>query len=325
MTKELLSKLGLLSDEPKPLGFIPTGSYALNKVISGDYNGGVPRAGITEFYGESSTAKTIFLVAICVQAQKLGYHVKFQDVERSLLAEFAQKQGLDPKKLYYSTPETVEDIFEDIEGTVNTIRKKDLDTPILIACDSLAVAPIRKELESIEYGQSETMGMIRAKIVGGALRKLNPLLRKQDVTLLIINQLRSKMAMYGSPNTKAAGGRSLQFYCTVCMETKSSKKDIIEDERGNAIGITGRLENTKNKISIPFRECEFELIFDKGLTPDFGLVDMLAKDGLIDTKTTQGWCYIGEKKFRKRAFLEKFRAGEFPELNKLLNLSENSP
>lgn len=324
MTKELLAKLGLLSDEPKPLGFIPTGSYALNKVISGDYNGGVPRAAITEFYGESSTAKTIFLTSICAQAQKLGYHVKFQDVERSLNAAFAQKQGLDPKKLYYSAPETVEDIFEDIEGTINKIRKTDPDTPIVIACDSLAVAPIRKELETTEYGQSETMGMIRAKVVGGALRKLNPLLRRHDVTLLLINQLRSKMAMYGSPDTKAAGGRSLQFYCAVCMQTKSTKKDVLEDDLGNAIGITGRLANTKNKVSIPYRECEFELIFDKGLTPDFGLVDMLAKDGLIDIKTTQGWCYIGEKKFRKKQFLEMYRQGVFPELKDLLNLKENT-
>ncbi len=321
MSKELSVKLHLLSEEPPPPGFISTGSYALNKVISGDYNGGVPRASITEFCGESSTAKTIFLISTCVQAQKLDYHVKFQDVERSLHAEFAKKQGLDPKKLYISYPETVEDIFEDIEGTINTIRKKDLTTPILIACDSLAVAPIRKELDSLDYEQSETLGMIRAKIIGGALRKLNPLLRKHDVTLLLINQFRSKMAMYGSPDTKAAGGRSLQFYCAVCLSTKSTKKNVLEDELGNARGITGTLVNTKNKVAIPFRECDFELIFDRGLTPDYGLVDMLCKDGLIDDKTTQGWCQVGDKKFRRKDFLDKFRQGDFPELEKVLNLS----
>ena len=169
--------------------------------------------------------------------------------------------------------------------------------------------------------------MIRAKIIGGCLRKINPLLRKHDVTLLVINQLRSKMAMYGSPDTKAAGGRSLQFYCAVCLETKVGVKvgekmvsKLIGDNKETK-GILGRVKNTKNKVSIPFRECDFELVFDQGLTPDYDLVNSLCRDGLIDDKTSQGWCIVGDKKFRRSEFLDKYRAGEFPELEKTLKLT----
>lgn len=327
--KKDLFELGLLSDEPDYRGFVGTGSYALNKVISGDYNGGVPIGAITEFYGESSTAKTVFITAILANAQKNGYHAKLLDTERSYGAEFASNQGLDPNKLYYSMPETLEDVFEDIEKTIETIREKDSETPIVIGVDSIAVAPIRKELEEDEYGQSETMGMIRAKIIGGCLRRINPLLKKESVCLVIVNQLRSKMSMYGSPDTKAAGGRSLQFYCAVCLETMKGIKtaqgvqDKIKNDHKQVVGIWGRIKNTKNKVAHPFRETEFELLFDKGLTPDFGLVDQLCADGIIDDKTSQGWCILGEHKFRRKEFLELFKAGKFPEISDLLNITDS--
>ena len=112
MSKELLKELGLLSDEPKTLGFVSTGSFALNKVISGKYDGGIPIGGITQITGESSTAKTVFLSHVFSEAQKKNYHVKIIDTENAYHPEFAESMGIDPQKLYYSNPETLDRDWE---------------------------------------------------------------------------------------------------------------------------------------------------------------------------------------------------------------------
>ena len=128
-----LKNAGLLSDEIPDLGFVSTGSYAINKVISGDYTRGIPVGMITQFYGEASTAKTVFATHILKEAQAQGYYSMLVDSENAYNAEFAEHLGLDPKKLIYAAPETLEDCFQVIEDTILAIRESDADTPIIVA------------------------------------------------------------------------------------------------------------------------------------------------------------------------------------------------
>ena len=279
----------LLSEESQAYGFVDSGSYSLNKIISGKFNGGYPIGAITEIYWESSTAKTVFLTHAFVGAQKQGYHTVMIDNEQAYSPSFASVLGVDPEKLIYMAPDTLEDCFDAIEKSILAIREKDKDTPILIGYDSIGVSPSRKEMQGDIAGDPNMGGALRAKVAGICLRRINPLLRKHKAGLIIINQIRSKVGvMFGDPRTKAGGGKSLLYYCGTSLEAMSSRSNILYDDFKNPTGITGKVKCVKNKITIPYQECEFELMYDKGLTRDEGLVYTMLKSGNV-TQPSKGW------------------------------------
>jgi recombination protein RecA len=317
MNQEVLSRLknaGLLSEQPMDLGFVSTGMYALNKVISGDYTKGIPIGMITQFHGEASTAKTVFATHILKDAQERGYYTMLVDSENAYNPEFAKSLGIDPEKLIYAAPETLEDCFQVIEDTILAIRETDSETPIVVAYDSIAVSPSKAEYEAEGYEGNNMVGAVRAKSTGACLRKINPLMRKHKVALIIINQIRNKVGvMFGNPETAAAGGKSLEYYLGVNMKTISNKtSDLLKDDNKQVIGIKGKIRNTKNKVSIPFRECEFSLKYDEGLDPYYGLLEFFVAEGLV---TQSGaWFTYKEQKFQRKAFYEEFDSDTFKDL-----------
>lgn len=303
-------KLTDLSD----MQFVPTGSFALNKAISGDYSKGIPLGAITQLRGNSSTGKTLFATSILREAQKLGYYTKILDTENAFSRQFAVQLGVDPDKLLYSAPETVEDAFQDIDQTIQAIRAEDKKTPIVIVLDSIAVLPAASELlDDKEKDKGESAyestpmdGAIRAKTIGMCLRRLNPKIKQYNVALVIINQIRSKVGvMYGNPDTIAAGGRSLEYYLSVDILTKSNKtSDVLKNDDGVAIGIEGEIEIKKNKCAIPFKECSFKVVFDKGLDPYYGLLESLLKEKIGIEETGKGRYKFKDTNFTKNQFLE---------------------
>ena len=305
MNTDVLNRLknaGLLSEQNPDMGFVSTGSYALNKVISGDYTKGVPIGMITQFHGEASTAKTVFATHILKEAQEKGYYTMLVDSENAYNPVFARSLGIDPEKLIYAAPETLEDCFQVIEDTVVAIRETDPDTPIVVAYDSIAVSPSKAEYEAESYEGNNMQGAVRAKSTGACLRKINPLMRKHKVALIIINQIRNKVGvMFGNPETAAAGGKALEYYLGVNLKTISNKtSDLLKDDNKQIIGIQGRLRNTKNKVSVPFRETTFKLIYDEGLDRYEGLLDTLVADDVV---TRSGaWYTVTEtgKKFQSK-------------------------
>jgi recombination protein RecA len=323
VSSELLAKLKntkLLADEEDTMGYVSTGCFPLNYIIAGRYDGGVPIGGITQIRGDSSTGKTLFVTSILTEAIKKGYYAKLVDAENSFSKSFAQRIGIDPDKLLYSTADCIEDAFQDITDTIKQIREEDKETPIVIALDSIAVLPSRKELDATSYDKSPIEGAQRAMLIGGSLRKINPLLKANKVALVIINQIRHKVGViYGSPETLAAGGHALEYYLKVDLKTKRTEK-LMDGEK--PLGIRGEIICSKNKESIPYRSCEFELLFDKGLSPYYGLVDSLADQGLI-TKSPNGRCQLGETKFTKSEFGELLlnkNNKDFDKLRKLFGL-----
>ena len=329
MNEDVLRRLknaGLLSEALPDLGFVSTGSYAINKMITGAYDKGIPIGMITQFHGEAATAKTVFVTHVLKEAQALGYYTMLVDSENAYNSEFAAKLGIDPTKLIYVAPESVEDCFQIIEDTVREIRREDKDTPIIIGYDSIAASCSKAEWEAENYDGNNMAGAIRAKAAGACLRKINPLLRTQNVALVIVNQLRSKVGvMYGSPDTMAAGGRSLEYYLGVNLKCISNKtSDLIKDERKNVIGIQGILRNTKNKVSIPHRECDFELMYDEGLNPLAGVLKQLEMDGEVERNGA--WYTINgtNKKFQSKDFqrlLADTSEAGFEPIRKLLEIS----
>ena len=315
MSYDFLKKLtsaGLLSDEPADLGYVSTGCFALNKVISGDYTKGVPIGMISQFHGESSTAKTVFATHILREAQKAGYYSVLVDSENAYNPEFAKHLGIDPSKVIYSAPDTLEECFQTIEDTILAIREEDHETPIIVAYDSIAVSPSKAEFEADGYEGNNMLGAVRAKSTGSCLRKINPLLRKHNVALVIINQIRNKVGvLYGNPETMAAGGKSLDYYLGVNLKCLSNKStDLLKDDKKNVIGIQGTVRNTNNKVSIPHKECEFKLVYDKGLDPYHGVLKMLEADGHISR--SGAWYSIAgtDKKFQSKDFIELLKTDE---------------
>tara|TARA_R110000751_G_scaffold270576_3_gene370354 strand:+ start:90 stop:1067 length:978 start_codon:yes stop_codon:yes gene_type:complete len=315
-----LQKAGLLSEQTLDLGDVPTGTYALNKIISGDYQKGIPIGMITQIHGEASTAKTIFATHILIEAQKKGYYAILVDSENAYSTQFAKTLGIDAGKLVYTTPQTVEDCFNFMETTIKSIREVDEDTPIVIAYDSIAVSPSKAEYDAEDYDGNNMVGANRAKVTGACLRKINPLLRKEKVALVVINQLRNKIGvMYGDNTTPAAGGKSLEYYLGVNIKTLSAKSERILDSNKQIIGIQGRCKNTKNKVSVPFRECEFELIYNKGLNPLYGLLQQLVLDGHVTQKG--GWFAYKDMKFQTKTFNDKFSTDDkFAELREIVGI-----
>lgn len=290
----LLNNTGIHED------FVDSGSFALNKIISGKFDGGYPIGGITEIYGESSTAKTVFLTHAFIGAQKKGFYTVMIDNEHAYSTTFAEMLGIDSSKLIYMMPETIEDCFEAVEKVIIAIRKKDPTTPILIGFDSVGTVACRKEMNDAFGANPEMIGAIRAKAIGICLRRVNPMLRKYNAGLIIINQVRSKVGVvFGNPETKAGGGKSLDYYCAVSLNPRVGKNDILFDSRDNPVGIKGVIKNKKNKIAIPFQECEFKLMFDQGLEPTVGLTAQAIKAGQVE-KHPSGWYTVfgTDKKYR---------------------------
>ena len=298
-----LNSAGLLSEREVNLGYIDSGSYALNKVISGKYNGGWPIGHISEIMGDSSTGKTLFLTHAFAAAQKNGWFTAMYDNEFSYNAPFAKSMGVDPAKLIYDDPETVPECFSRMEILIEEIRKHDKDTPIVIGLDSMAGQSDKESEKKIsEFDNMD--GAVRAKEIGQCLRHINPILRKNKVALLVINQIRAKPGvMYGDPTTRSGGGKSLEFYCGVCVRTQSNKtSDVLRDDKDNPLGIKGKIKNTKNKVTTPFQECDFELYFNKGLSRFYGLETVVLESGLIEksgawyTEKSTGNKFQGEEK-----------------------------
>jgi len=311
MNTDIILKLknaSMLSEQELTPELISTGSYALNKVISGKYNGGIPIGMITQFIGQASTAKTVFGTHILREAQRKGYHTLIIDSENAYNPTFARTLGIDPEKLIYAAPETVEECFDTIEKIINSIRTEDPSTPIVVFYDSLAVSPSKAEMDAEGYEGNNMQGATRAKMIGSCLRKINPILRPKKVALVLVNQIRTKVGvMYGDPRVAAAGGNALEYYLGVNLET--SKTDTVGD-KDNPTGIRGKVKNKKNKLIEPFKSCEFELMFNKGLNPLYGLLPHLERDGIVERGGSWYTVKATGKKFQSAHLQDLIESGD---------------
>ena len=173
-------------------------------------------------------------------------------------------------------------------------------------------------MDSEGYEGNNMQGAVRAKTIGAALRKINPILRPKNVALVLVNQIRTKVGvMYGDPRTSAAGGNALDYYLGVNLET--AKTDTIGD-KDSPTGIRGKVKNKKNKIIEPFKSCEFELIFNEGLNPYYGLLPLLERDGIVERGGAWYTVKATGKKFQSpslKTLIEQGDEGVAPIINVL--------
>lgn len=276
---------------------IPTGSISLDSALG---IGGIPRGRIVEVYGPESSGKTTLCLHIVAEAQKREGMAAFIDAEHALDVGYARKIGVDVNNLLVSQPEHGEQALEICETLV---RSNAVD---IIIIDSVAALVPRAEIEG-EMGDP-TMGT-QARLMSQALRKLTSAISKSKTTVIFTNQLRQKIGiMFGNPET-TTGGNALKFYASVRMDIR--RKDVLKDA-GNIIGNRVRVKVVKNKMAPPFRETEFDILYNEGISKIGDLLDVGVDCGVV--QKSGSWFSFGDERLGQgREGVRKFLK-ETPEL-----------
>ncbi|MGH2592332.1 MAG: recombinase RecA [Anaerolineae bacterium] len=262
---------------------IPTGSLALDLALG---VGGVPRGRITEIYGPEASGKTTICQHLVAEAQRMGGTCAYIDMEHALDPSYAARCGVDIDNLYISQPDTGEQALEIAE---QLIRSNAVDVVVI---DSVAALVPRAEIEG-EMGDSH-MGL-QARLMSQAMRKLSGAIKASNTAMIFTNQLRMKIGvMFGNPET-TTGGNALKFYASVRLDVR--RIQTIKAE-GEAAGSRVRVRVTKNKVAPPFREAEFDIMYNEGISKAGDILDIgadleiVTKRGAFfafgDTKLGQG-------------------------------------
>ncbi len=248
---------------------IPTGSLALDLALG---VGGVPRGRVTEVFGPEGSGKTTLCQHIVAEAQKMGGVAAFIDMEHALDPVYAAKCGVNVDDLYISQPDTGEQALEIAEALV---RSGAVDVVVI---DSVAALVPRAEIEG-EMGDSHPG--LQARLMSQALRKLSGAIKSSNTAMVFTNQLRQKIGvMFGNPET-TSGGMALKFYASVRLDMR--RIEAIK-EGGAVIGNRTRVKVTKNKVAPPFRECEFDIMYDEGISKEGDVLDLGVELGLIEKR-----------------------------------------
>ncbi len=270
---------------------IPTGIPSLDIALGGK---GLPCGRISEVYGPESSGKTTLALSIIAQAQKQGDTVAFIDAEHALNTQWADTLGVDTDELLVSQPNSGEDALEICDMLVDS---KGVG---LVVVDSVSALTPKAEIEG-EMGDSH-MGL-QARLMSQAMRKLTPACAKNNVAILFINQIRMKIGvMFGNPET-TSGGRALRFYASVRMDLR--RITTMKGTEG-AIGIHVRCRIKKNKVASPFKDAEFDIMFDSGISYEGDLLDLASKAGIV-TRSGAWYNYgktrLGQGREKAKTFL----------------------
>jgi recombination protein RecA len=267
----------------------PTGSLSLDIALGG----GVPKGRVVEIYGPESSGKTTLTLHAIAEVQKAGGTAAFIDAEHALDPAYAKRIGVDVDNLLLSQPDNGE---QALEITETLVRSNAVD---LIVVDSVAALVPRAEIEG-EMGEAQ-MGL-QARLMSQALRKLTGVISRSNATVIFINQLRMKIGvMFGNPET-TTGGNALKFYASVRMDIRRVSQ-IKQGEE--VIGNRTRVKVVKNKIAPPFRQAEFDIMYNEGISKSGDILDLAVAHNIVD-KSGAWFAYNDQKIGQGREATKKY-------------------
>lgn len=262
-----IMKLG--AKDPVKVETISTGSISLDRALGG----GMPKGRIIEIYGPESSGKTTLALHVIAEAQKSGGTTAFIDAEHALDPEYAKRIGVKTEELLISQPDNGEQALEIVETLT---RSGAVD---VIVIDSVAALTPKAEIEGM-MGDSH-MGL-QARLMSQALRKLTSIISKTGTTVIFLNQLRMKIGvMFGNPET-TTGGNALKFYSSVRLDIRAVDKiNGSTDDGKEILGRRVRVKVIKNKIAPPFKQAEFDIMFNEGISSAGDLLDTAVEEKVI--------------------------------------------
>lgn len=272
---------------------IPTGSLSLDIALG---IGGLPRGRVIEVYGPESSGKTTLCQHVIAEAQKLGGICAFIDMEHALDPSYAARCGVDVNNLYVSQPDTGEQALEIADAL---IRSATMDVVVI---DSVAALVPRAEIEG-EMGDAH-MGL-QARLMSQALRKMSGFIKQTNTVVIFTNQLRSKIGvMFGNPET-TSGGNALKFYASVRLDIRRIQAIKVG---GDVVGNRTRVQVKKNKVAPPFTDCEFDIMYNEGISKTGDIIDLGSGYGIIDKRGAYfryGDMLLGQGRENAKTFLRE--------------------
>ena len=275
------------------VGVVPTGSLSLDIALG---VGGLPRGRVVEIYGPESSGKTTLTLSVIAEAQKLGGTAAFIDAEHALDPGYAERLGVNVEDLLVSQPDTGEQALEIADMLV---RSAAVDVVVI---DSVAALTPKAEIEG-EMGDSH-MGL-QARLMSQALRKLTANIKRSNTMVIFINQIRMKIGvMFGNPET-TTGGNALKFYSSVRLDIRRIGAIKKGDE---VVGNQTRVKVVKNKVAPPFKQCEFDILYNEGISHEGEILDLGVAHKIVD-KSGAWYSYnkerIGQGRDNARQYLKE--------------------
>ena len=282
-----------LGDAQLNVESIPTGSLSLDIALG---VGGVPRGRVIEIYGPEASGKTTVCQHIVAAAQGRGGLCAFVDMEHALDPHYAAKCGVDVDNLYISQPDTGEQALEIAEAL---IRSGTMDVVVI---DSVAALVPRAEIEG-EMGDAHVG--LQARLMSQALRKMSGIIKQTNTVVIFTNQLRMKIGvMFGNPET-TSGGNALKFYASVRLDIRRIQSI---KAGGDVVGNRTRVKIKKNKVAPPFTECEFDIMYNEGISKTGDVLDLAVERGIVDKRGAYfryGETLLGQGRENAKLFLDE--------------------